>query len=438
LGDFSSAVTKSSGGLREVILSANVPHYQYLARALESAGLLKTYITSISLLEDESVPRLLSRYWSKKLEGRRLRGLCAAKIRRLWLPEVLQRGLPALGMVSAERANWINNYLFDWMAAHLVDQCSVFHFVSSVGLYSARKAKSLGATIVCDVRQAHPVVARNILEREARAFGVKCEIAGRSYESRLLQEFEIADYLVVPSSATKATFVTAGVPGDRMFVVPYGADLGHFRKREREDSVFRILYVGQLTLGKGIQYLLQALAGLNLRGAECVVIGQIDPAVKPLLRRWKGTFRHIGSVPKIELANFYSNSSVLVLPSLVEAFGMVVLEAMACGVPVIVSSEVGAKEVFADGVEGFVVPSRDVEALRERIRFLYEDDVARARMSEAAIQCAQGLTWEAYGERIRRLYVTIGDRKKSMARPREVATAASPQTGATKVRNQIS
>ena len=60
---------------------------------------------------------------------------------------------------------------------------------------------------------------------------------------------------------------------------------------------------------------------------------------------------------------------------------MVVLEAMACGVPVIVSSEVGAKEVFADGVEGFVVPSRDVGALRSRILFLYEDAAVRARMS---------------------------------------------------------
>jgi alpha-maltose-1-phosphate synthase len=428
-------VSKNFDGPGEVILSANVPHYQYLARALESAGLLKTYITAISLLEGERIPHLLSDYWSKKLEGRRLRGLPAGKVRRLWLPEALQRGLPALGMVSSEWANWVNNHLFDRMAAHLVDECRVFHFVNSVGLYSARKAKSLGATIVCDVRQGHPVVVRSILQGEAKAFGVKCDIAGRSYESRLLQEFEIADYLVVPSSATKATFATAGFPEDRTFVVPYGADLSYFRKRERKDSVFRILYVGQVTLGKGVQYLLQALAGLKLKGAEFLVIGQIDPAMKPLLRQWKGAFRHIASVPKIELAGYYSNSSVLVLPSLVEAFGMVVLEAMACGVPVIVSSEVGAKEVFADGVEGFVVPSRDVGALRERIRFLYEDNASRARMSNAAVRCAQGLTWEAYGERIRQFYMAIGDCRKCIPQPSEVTRAASPQTGGAGVRN---
>ena len=421
---------KSFDGRREVILSANVSHYQYLARALESAGLLKTYVTSISLFEDEPIPHLLSRYWSKKLEGRRLQGISAAKVRRLWLPEALQRGLPALGF-SPERANWVNNNLFDRMAARLVDRCSVFHFVSSIGLYSARKAKSLGATIVCDVRQGHPIVVKNILQSEAKAIGVKCDIAGLSYESRLLQEFEIADYLVVPSSATKATFVTAGFPEDRMFVVPYGADLSHFRKRERTDNVFRILYVGQLTLGKGIQYLLQAVAGLNLKGAEFLVIGQIDPAVGPLLRQWKGTFRHIGSVPKIELAGYYSNSSVLVLPSLVEAFGMVVLEAMACGVPVIVSSEVGAKEVFSNGVEGFVVPSRDVGAIKERIRLLYEDNAVRARMSAAAIRCAQGLTWEAYGERIRRFYMAIGGRKHKPEPP-------EARTGSTEMRNRMS
>lgn len=416
--------------LEGVILSANVAHYQYLARGLASAGLLKTYITSISLLEDQYIPHVLPSYWSKKLEGRRLRDLSAANVRRLWLPEALQRGLPALGIVSWEWANCVNNHLFDWMASRLVEKCSVFHFVSSVGLYSARKAKSFGATIVCDVRQGHPVVVKEILQSEAKTFGVKCDIPGQSYESKVLQEFEIADYVVVPSSATRATFIKAGFPGDRMFVVPYGADLSHFRKRERKDCVFRVLYVGQVTLRKGIQYLLQALAELNLKSAELLLIGQIDPAMKPLLGRWKGTFRHIASVPKIELAGYYSNSSVLVLPSLEEAFGLVVLEAMACGVPVIVSSEVGAKEVFADGVEGFVVPSRDVGALKERIRCLYEDDATRERMSDAAIRCVEGLTWAAYGERIRQLYTTIGDCKKCKSQPPGATRAASPQTEA--------
>lgn len=425
----------SAGG---VILSANISHYQYLARALESAGLLKRYITSISVFEDEHIPGVLPGYWRQKLEGRRLRGVSPAKVQRLWLPEVLQRGLPVLGMVSSERGNWINNHLFDWRATRFVDECRVFHFVSSVGLYSARKAKALGATVVCDVRQGHPSVVKSILRNEAKAFRVECNIPGQSYESRMLRELEIADYVVVPSRATRATFVTAGFPEHRMFVVPYGADLSHFGKRERSDDVFRILYVGQVTLRKGVHYLLQALAGLKLEGSELLVIGHIDPAIRPLIRQWKGTFRHIDSVPKTELAGYYSNSSVLVLPSLEEAFGLVVLEAMACGVPVIVSSEVGAKEVFDDGIEGFVVASRDVAALRERISFLYEDVAARARMSDAAIRCAQGLTWGAYGDRILQLYGAIGDRKKVKHQAPEVSRAASPRTGGTGLGNSTS
>jgi glycosyltransferase involved in cell wall biosynthesis len=192
-----------------------------------------------------------------------------------------------------------------------------------------------------------------------------------------------------------------------VFVLPYGADLNQFQKVERSDDVFRILYVGQVTLRKGVHYLLEALAGLNLKDAELLIIGHIDPTIRPLLGRWNGTFRHIASVPKIELARYYSSSSVLVLPSLEEAFGLVVLEAMACGVPVIVSSEVGASEVIADGVEGFVVPDRDVGALRERIRFLYENAAARGRMGDAALRCAKGSTWEAYGDRVRRFYERV-------------------------------
>jgi glycosyltransferase involved in cell wall biosynthesis len=64
--------------------------------------------------------------------------------------------------------------------------------------------------------------------------------------------------------------------------------------------------------------------------------------------------------------------------------------------------------VFADGVEGFVVPSRDVKALRERIHLLHEDEAARARMSDAAIRCVQRLTWKTYAERILHFYQEIG------------------------------
>jgi glycosyltransferase involved in cell wall biosynthesis len=107
------------------------------------------------------------------------------------------------------------------------------------------------------------------------------------------------------------------------------------------------------------------------------------------------------------LSRYYSNSSVFVLPSLADSFALVVLEAMACGVPVIVTENTGSKEVFRDGVDGFVVPIRDVEAIKEKILFLYENrDVCQA-MGEAARQRASEVTWDRLERRAVEIYGAI-------------------------------
>jgi len=91
----------------------------------------------------------------------------------------------------------------------------------------------------------------------------------------------------------------------------------------------------------------------------------------------------------------------LVLPSLADGFGMVVPQAMACGLPVIVTENVGAADIVTDGVDGYVVPIRDVAALKEKIRYLYEDPAARQRMSAAAVKKAgRHLSWDVYGDRL--------------------------------------
>lgn len=80
--------------------------------------------------------------------------------------------------------------------------------------------------------------------------------------------------------------------------------------------------------------------------------------------------RIVGHVPKLELAGDYNESSVFVLPSLADSYGLVTLEAMACGLPVVVTENSGSKEAVRDGVDGFVVPIRDIKALKEKLLLL--------------------------------------------------------------------
>jgi glycosyltransferase involved in cell wall biosynthesis len=299
--------------------------------------------------------------------------------------------------MSFERANWLNNHLFDRFARRLVSECDVFHFVSSVGLHCAEKAKNLGATIICDVRQEHPAFQRKMLEEEANRFGLRPNVTGSTYERRVLEEFELADFIVVPSMHAKRTFVSEGFDPAKLFVLPYGVEVDLFGPMGRAPSTFRIIYAGALTLRKGVQYLLEAVASWQRSAAELILVGPIDPEFKPILARYEGKFTYLGVLPKLDLRELYATASVFVLPSLADSFSLATLEAMACGLPVIVSENTGAAEMVEDGKNGFVVPIRDAKTIRHKLEFLYDNQGCRLEMSRNALEQAQFSTWTQYG-----------------------------------------
>lgn len=412
-----------------VILQSNIAHYHHLAQALYSAGKLERYITSNLLVGDEPALSLLPKYWRDKLEGRRLLDVPRERITEIRIAELMQRLLPATKLFSPDTGNLINNHLFDFLAAQSLEQCDVFHFVNSVGLYSARKAKSRDAKIVCDVRQEHPFFQERILSEEAKLQNVKVEITGKPYEQKMIDEFELADFFVVPSTHAKNTFVAEGYDARRISVIPYGIDLRRFHPRPRTDAVFRVICVGSITLRKGIHYLLQAFKELSLPNAELLLIGNVDSHFKPVLAKYERVFRHLAAIPKVALIDYYSNSSVFVLPSLADAYPLVVLEAMACGIPAIVSTNNGVRETIKEGETGFVVPIRDVEALKEKILFLYQNPDVNRRMGAQAVQTAHRMTWESYERLIVDFYESVeADSQLNLRVERETKSIAAAKT----------
>ncbi len=397
--------------MRAILLS-NIPHYHHLAQALFEAQSLERYVTAPALVDGEKAPRWLPGNLRRKLEGRRLNVVPGSFVRQIRWPETLQRLLPASGVMSHERANWLNNELFDRRSCQFVSECDVFHFVSSVGLHCARKAKAAGATVICDVRQEHPHFQRRILEEESAIFGLKPQITGITYERRVLEEFELADYIVVPSSHAKRTYLDQGFASEKLLLLPYGVDLESFRNEGKTDDVFRVIYAGSLTIRKGPQYLLEAFSQMRPQNAELILVGPLDPDFKKVLSRFEGSFRYLGSVPKIALKELYSASSVFVLPSLADSYSLATLEAMACGLPVIVSENTGAADAVEHGKEGFVVPIRNAGAVREYLELLRgNEDLRRAMGARAAVR-AQEMNWNRYGGEAIRHYRGI-ERKRS-------------------------
>ena len=117
------------------------------------------------------------------------------------------------------------------------------------------------------------------------------------------------------------TFVEKGVPREKLRLNPCGVDLAMFHREPKRDRTFRVLFVGTVTLRKGLPYLFEAMAELDTSDVELCVIGTVEAEMRPIMAKYEGTFRYVGVVPRAELHKHYSQASVLVLPSIEEGLG---------------------------------------------------------------------------------------------------------------------
>ena len=195
-----------------------------------------------------------------------------------------------------------------------------------------------------------------------------------------------------------------------MIRTPYGVNLSKFSPGEKKDDVFRVIHVGTLNLRKGVHYLLEAFSKLNLKNSELLLVGVISHEIQPYLDKYKSSnIKAIGAVPQDELLRYYHNSSVFCLSSIEEGMAMVTLQAMACGIPVICTENTGAGDLVSDGVEGFIVPIRDVVILKQKINFCYNNKEILGVMGNNALNkiTQNDYSWSGYGNRIIEKYQAL-------------------------------
>lgn len=213
-------------------------------------------------------------------------------------------------------------------------------------------------------------------------------------------EWHHADAIICPSNFVAQGLQALGVDPRKIYEVPYGIELSRYDtpRRFREDRrPLRLLSVGTVSLRKGPQYFFQALGQLNTSLVQARFVGPV--AIREPYRRLLAKSAEVtGRVPRGEVRRHYEWADVLVFPSLCEGSATVTYEALAAGLPVITTPNSGS--VVRDGVEGFIVPIRDAEAIANRIERLARDRELWAWMSQNARQRAQEFSWEKYGERL--------------------------------------
>lgn len=346
-------------------------------------------------------PRWMTRKWSvpdDKVVSLVLNGFYTQAFRRI---------APHLGpRLRANLARVIHDNFSRRLARYLPHDSDIFIGLSSYSLEALHIASERGMTAIVDHGSVHQRYEHRLLKEEADRWGipVDMELPPTWLLEKEDAEFGAAQRVLALSQAAKRSMVAEGVSAEKIFVNACGVSLEDFRPEPRLDRTFRVIQCGGIRMGKGVPYLLQAFAELNLPDAELWFVGgDVQTThLKPLVNRFNHRNIHFkGKVPQYRLRHYYSQADVAVLASAADGFGMVVPQAMACGLPVIVTENVGAADIVEHGISGFIVPARDSEALKEKILYLYDNRRIAHRMGCAARQSvSQGYTWNDYGDRL--------------------------------------
>ena len=270
---------------------------------------------------------------------------------------------------------------------------------------SFRVATGKGMLKVLDCPQAHPVFLTRLLTEAADDLGLPPPPSFDTPEiaDRKIEEFATADILLMITELERRSFVEAGLPEDRLVVVPYGIDTTLWVPPKKQKPVqpnipLRVLFVGTIGFRKGIPYLMRALekcgslTSLTLVGPNSKETDQFLHAVRPAAN-------YVGTKTKAALREIYWESDVLVLPSLVDTYGLVAMEAMACGLPAIVTENCGVPVPDP----AWRVPVMDSDAIAQRLEYYAKDRDALNRDGQVAQQFARQFTPERYREQIKNL-----------------------------------
>jgi glycosyltransferase involved in cell wall biosynthesis len=271
-----------------------------------------------------------------------------------------------------------------------------------VALPAFATAKRIGARTILNYPIAHHRWQYRLFAEQAERkpeFAAALPSFGNVAEhaSGLDREIELADSILVGSQFVRDTFVAQGICPDKIRVIPYGVDTARFapapQPRERADS-FRVLFVGQIGERKGVSYLLEAYEKFRRPDTELLLVGDFVKGAQ-VYKRASELFRHSPNVAQPQLPPIFHSADVFVLPTFVEGMPLVVLEAMACGLPVIVTPH-GPADVVRDGVDGFIVPCGDSAAIAARLEQLYTDPERRLEMGRNARRRAEQWSWSRY------------------------------------------
>lgn len=391
------------------------PRVYQTVNAIVKSGYSCRYLSGYYYRENgwpETFLRWLPTRWTAnilaKMKRRHLQDLSPDIIERSWVLEALLMAELAFKDVPLDFL-MLRNWYMDVRGAIrvLTLRPKVVISCDSHALYALRAAKRIGAIAILDQVVGHVDAANKILSEEKKLrpeIGSAFSPTSQRIVRRCIREVQEADYIFAPSKYVGDSLLPFGADPDRIFLLPYGVDLDMFVPTPAPPvPPFRLLFAGHIGIRKGAYYLLEATKQAAIPGVQVVLLGNIEGDGK-WLDKYRDLLVHHRHLPHPEIPAIFATAHIYVFPSLHEGSTVSIYEAMASGLPVVTTLNSGS--IVRDGTDGFIVPLRDIPALKDRIERLYNDATLREAMGRNAAAHAANYSWNDYARRIGKI---LGD-----------------------------
>lgn len=392
---------------------AGKQHSYHLAFALKQLGKLEGFYTS-SYVESAILQKMIAQSGNPFFARRYKEGLASPYVHSHWNFEFREMWMRKLQGKSLAVQNQVykRDTDFDLMIAAKIPSIASSHFWGFQGSCHAslKAAKQADKIAVCELATAHVVQAKKILAEEARlqpdwADSIDNLYFPPEYEKRLEEEPFLADHVIAASKFTEWTLKETGIDPAKISVLPLGfeADKIPFQLSANGFSKrpLRLLFAGTVTQRKGISYLLDAMATLpGSANVELHIIGGIQGSGNAFSKR-KHLYCHYPAVSQQEMFQKYQEFDALILPTVFEGFGLVIVEALAAGIPVITTPHSMGPDVISEGKNGWIIPIRDSVAIANamvQLRDKSDDEFAQMKLFSRS--SALEFTWERYSQNL--------------------------------------
>ncbi len=384
-------------------------HYQ-LPLALAEEGLLERFVTDWYTPLDRAPWRSLTS--ARFLESRlRLRKRYCEKLASRMVTDTKAGyafGFVRRKMTRAVYRDDLEGATAGRLAARIANRTHAGLFATSYSASAAFEELDRG---LCKVLfQVHPEprylrrLYQTLIDQDPEYSGLAREQEMIVSDDELTQwskESELADHVICASCFTKKTLIAAGRRPEEVSVVPYGVDANAFPYGAPEpNQPLRVLFVGQKVARKSLQMLLSVWSELKPENAELIVAGGHN-SDESILSRYSGSFVNVPRVSRAELLRLFQQSDLFVLPSVVEGFGHVYLEALSTGTPIVCTENTGGADLIRDQGAGWIVEAGNADDLRRCLIDALSDRGRLKEMRPRARAIAERHTWQSFREKVR-------------------------------------